>query len=128
MSKQYIELTSTYRNRNVWSKTSEFEVDFARPNGSLETAYDPVSEQAPIKVWKSNNFDTDGGGASISVVVDSIGTGRKSIIVKDNTASNIKLQTTNDYYNGTMATLTSTPPPSTSTATTTTTSTTPSTT
>lgn len=103
MSKQYIELTSTYRNRNVWSKTSEFEVDFARPNvQNLNNAVDPVSDQAPIKVWKSNDFNTGDTGASIVVTVVSIGTGRKSIIVKDNTAG-VKLQTTNDYYNGTIA-------------------------
>jgi len=58
MSKQYIEIDSTYRNRNEFKNPSEFEIDFNTPIREPYVAIDPVSDQAPIIEWdftSSNN-------------------------------------------------------------------------
>lgn len=54
MSKQYIEIDSTYRNRNGFKNPSEFEIDFNTPMTEPHLAIDPVSDQAPIVEWDFN--------------------------------------------------------------------------
>lgn len=57
MSKQYIEIDSTYRNRKGFKNPSEFEIDFNIPMTEPHLAIDPVSDQAPIKEWKNSQND-----------------------------------------------------------------------
>jgi hypothetical protein len=65
MSKQYIEIDSTYRNRNEFKNPSEFEIDFNTPINEPYLAIDPVSDQAPIIEW---DFSFSSGANTISYI------------------------------------------------------------
>ena len=70
---RYLEIDSTYRNRNMWSKPAEFELLIAQSGlkGKLD-ALDPVSLSMPIKTWVSNNFVRNTlNTASVDVTVSS---------------------------------------------------------
>lgn len=61
MEKQYIEIDSTYRNRNAWPSASEFEVPISQSGNRLKgEALDPISSMTSVKTWKNNLFDTLG--------------------------------------------------------------------
>jgi len=54
---RYIEFSSTYRNRNIWPLSSEFEIPISQSGRNNETdAVDPVSDSMPIFAWTSNNL------------------------------------------------------------------------
>ena len=56
-NKRYIEINSTYRNRNLWPDASEFEIPISQ-TGVKEPRYalDTVSLEAPLTCWSSNCF------------------------------------------------------------------------
>ncbi len=59
---RYLELDSTYRNRNLWPKAGEFQVEISQSGTKNRyTALDPVSLAAPLYCWKSNDFDKING-------------------------------------------------------------------
>jgi hypothetical protein len=63
MEKQYIEIDSTYRNRNRWPNPSDFEVPISQSGDKLKgEALDPISSMTSVKSWKSNFFDSVEGG------------------------------------------------------------------
>lgn len=68
-SNQYIEINSTYRNRNLWQKSAEFEIPMEQSGLlSKDTAYDPVCDAAPLFAWTSNRLDVaTASSATISV-------------------------------------------------------------
>lgn len=61
-NRRYLEIDSTYRNRNQFPNPSNFEVLISQ-SGSRNAinAYDPISEAAPIKTWKPIDLQLTGG-------------------------------------------------------------------
>jgi hypothetical protein len=58
MNTRYIEVDSTYRDRNLYPYPSEFEIPIAQSGAKdKNTALDPVSLAAPVNTWKSNYFN-----------------------------------------------------------------------
>lgn len=56
---RYIELDSTYRDRNQFPLPAEFSVQIAQyGSGDRFTAKDPVSKMAPLLVFDGNFDDT----------------------------------------------------------------------
>lgn len=101
MSRQYIEIDSTYRNRNGFKNPSEFELDFNTPIMDPHLAIDPVSDQAPIKFW---DFEDSNGASYIdpnnnSVSVSSSSTDNLTLDIKFQTTATHALSKENDYYN-----------------------------
>lgn len=52
---KYLEIDSTYRNRQAWPSQTFFEIE----SGSARDA-DPVSDATPIVAWKGNSVNTTG--------------------------------------------------------------------
>ena len=58
MNTRYIEVDSTYRDRNLYPYPSEFEIPIAQSGSKdKDTALDPVSLAAPVQTWKSKYFN-----------------------------------------------------------------------
>ena len=60
MTTKYLEIDSTYRDRNLWPSPGSFQVLLSQ-SGRLgaETAVDPVSNAAPIRSWTGQTFQID---------------------------------------------------------------------
>ena len=55
---RYIEVNSTYRDRNLWPLAAEFEIPISQTGTkSISNAIDPVSLSMPIFSWTGNNLD-----------------------------------------------------------------------
>ena len=62
---RYLEIDSTYRNRNLWPDPSNFEIEISQTGTkNKNNALDPVSLSTPIKVWKSKQFNTNSSANS----------------------------------------------------------------
>ena len=60
-SVKYLEIDSTYRNRNEWPKPSDFEVLISQTGRKgRNDALDPVSDSAILNEWKIHSFNTKG--------------------------------------------------------------------
>jgi hypothetical protein len=94
---QYLEIDSTYRNRQSWPKPSKFDVLIAQSGRRSGTdAFDPVSLAAPITCWKSNDFHGD-GSAKTNVVFSVAGTNNTtSCFIAD--AGNSGASAIDNYY------------------------------
>lgn len=58
MNKRYLEIDSTYRNRNEYENPSNFSVLIAQSGTrDAQHAYDPVSYAAPIKTWIPDDLE-----------------------------------------------------------------------
>jgi hypothetical protein len=58
MNKRYLEIDSTYRNRNEYENPSNFSVLIAQSGTrDAQHAYDPVSNAAPIKTWVPDDLE-----------------------------------------------------------------------
>jgi hypothetical protein len=111
---RYIEIDSTYRNRNKWPNPAEFEVVVAQSGRKDKmNADDPVSDSAPINnfYWKSNIFGKDPPPDAFimttvqdfSTVTDWTGAGdNKTLILIRSTATD-NFQTIENYYTGAIA-------------------------
>lgn len=53
MTTKYLEIDSTYRNRQRWPLSSHFGVEITRPT----TGDDPISDSAPIIAWKGDSVN-----------------------------------------------------------------------
>lgn len=74
-STHYIEIDSTYRNRTMWPKPSDFDVIISQTGRNTQlTALDPVSLAAPDVMWSSNYLNAI-SGATINVIADLLPTG-----------------------------------------------------
>ena len=63
---RYLEIDSTYRNRNEWPLPGKFEIPISQTGRkNINNALDPVSISVPLQAWTSNNF-TIGGGATLT--------------------------------------------------------------
>lgn len=112
---RYIEINSSYRDRNLWPLPGQFEMLISQSGRKFtsSTAVDPVSDMAPITAWSSNFFNVDPAGIatrdtlSTKVVITPTSEGIDNIanmltfIVKMNT-DNLPQQLKN-YYAGTIA-------------------------
>ena len=59
MSSGFIDLDSTYRDRNLWPKPGQFEINIAQTgNKEKSNALDPVSLAEPLAVWSCNALTT----------------------------------------------------------------------
>jgi hypothetical protein len=105
----FLELDSTYRDRNSWPNTGEFEIPIAHHGrNNAQNAVDPVSLSAPINFWTSNFVDPSSAGNSVSTVVDSIGGANNIAATSDSKCFIItsvvgNLQRTANYYVGLIA-------------------------
>lgn len=50
MTTKYLEIDSTYRNRQIWPSQANFEVEITRPNADD----DPISDSMPYLAWGGN--------------------------------------------------------------------------
>ena len=56
---RYLEIDSTYRDRNLWPLASEFQIPISQSGRkTMYNAIDPVSTATPIFAWTSNYLDT----------------------------------------------------------------------
>ena len=56
MNSRYLEIDSTYRDRNKFPLPSNFEIPMAQSaRKTLNNAEDPVSLGIPIRAWTCNN-------------------------------------------------------------------------
>jgi hypothetical protein len=68
MNKRYLEIDSTYRNRNQYENPSNFSVLIAQSGTrDAQHAYDPVSNAAPIKTWIPDDLVTGLSTGTIQV-------------------------------------------------------------
>jgi len=105
MSKQYIEIDSTYRNRAQFKNPSEFEIDFNTPMTEPHLAIDPVSEQAPIKEWKNSSGDISYiNDKTVNILNTS--TDRLTLDIQFPTTLTHALSEEDDYYNNIVVTTT----------------------
>jgi hypothetical protein len=107
---RYIEINSTYRNREEWPLTSEFIVPISQTGRkSKENAIDPVCLASPIFCWTSNAFSAAHSGlnapipsatvtgtiASVTTPVHNIS---DSVLLTIKSANPGDFQTLEDYY------------------------------
>lgn len=95
----YLEIYSTYRDRNIWPNPAEFEV-LVSVSGrkSAVNAVDPVTLASPVNAWSSYFFDMNNPGNSVKGVVTSnvsLPNGERLITFISQSGS---LQQSLDYY------------------------------
>jgi hypothetical protein len=118
-SHRFIELDSTYRDRNRFPLPSQFEVQISQSGiKDANNAVDPVSLASPIKWWQSNVFNFVGPSATISgTIITSFGippaigaAGSQNVVYVQFTTAVNNPQITENYYSFAMLT-TSNPSP-----------------
>jgi len=109
MAIRYLEIDSTYRDRERFPLPSNFEVNISQ-SGTRDrySAIDPVSLAAPLTSWTSGKFDVTAVGTSVTTTVAAIvppdlvaGTNTPSVFIV--TAPVGQLQVTLNYYIGAVA-------------------------
>lgn len=95
MFSRYLEIDSTYRDRNEWPLPGRFQLLIAqRSDTSPLTALDPVANSAPVTAWQSNRFLRD---VFASQMITGVVNSSDSIRVNFN-GTNGQLQTIPNYY------------------------------
>jgi hypothetical protein len=98
---RYIEVDSTYRNRNLWPLAAEFEIPISQSERKNKiNAVDPVCESSPQKTWIANSFSASTLNPSITITVLSVNplqnaTSTTVVLVS---APPGELQTEKNYY------------------------------
>ena len=65
-NKRYIELDSSFRNRNQWPNPAQFEVIFSLSGfGDKETSVDPISDAAVTNEWVGGDFNLAGNNKRV---------------------------------------------------------------
>ncbi len=65
MNSRYLEIDSTYRDRNLYPLASNFIIPIAQSgNRGYREAFDPVSLEMPVFAWSSNYLDISSTGPS----------------------------------------------------------------
>lgn len=105
MSKQYIEIDSTYRNRIQFKLPSEFEIDFNTPMTEPHLAIDPVSDEVPIKEWKNSNNNVSYINNK-TVTINSTSTDNLTLDIEFTSTSSLALVEEDNYYNNIVVTTT----------------------
>jgi hypothetical protein len=77
MTTKYLEIDSTFRDRNSWPLPGSFQVLLSQSSAkTAATAMDPVSLATPVVSWQSNRFRANTTGSiSITGTVTSVGYG-----------------------------------------------------
>lgn len=101
---QYLEIDSSYRDRNSWQNPGEFEIPiWQSTNRDKFNALDPISKAGNKITWVSNRFAQILSGSSITVTVLAVATPTGAIAdqyVVTVSATAGYLQPFNGYYNG----------------------------
>jgi len=64
---RYLEIDSTYRNRNEWPLPGKFEIPISQTGSkNINNALDPVSVSVPLQVWTSNNLNLSNNSAVLT--------------------------------------------------------------
>ena len=115
---RYIEINSTYRNRNQWKESAEFQIPFSQSGRKGATdALDPVSLTAPFLSWKLGDFSVSPQATTVTVTIYSItppatlgesGGNTTLYVVGDSAMGNV-LHSVTDYYNKAMLVEVATP-------------------
>lgn len=100
---RYIELSSSYRDRNLWPSPAEFEVPISQTGVlSKNNAVDPVSLAEPLFAW-SGNCLTIGGTAIILAIISNPFSGNLAYASDGlvfSITSTAPYQQLKNYYNG----------------------------
>lgn len=97
MTTKYLEIDSTYRDRNTWPLPGEFQVLISPQNNVTPTnAVDPVSTATPLTEWKSNDFSVVGSSFITGTVINTGYGANNTPYTIIFSATN--LQPVNDYY------------------------------
>jgi hypothetical protein len=99
----YLDIYSTYRNRNIWPNPGEFEVLVSiSGRKSAMNADDPVALASPLVAWTSSLFNATALGANnVQGAISNVGVGNATsnqIITFTSAAG--ALQESTDYYRG----------------------------
>ena len=103
---RYIEIDSTYRNRNEWPNPAEFEILISQTGRKdMNNAQDPVSLAAPIGIsWSPKTFNRNSNSGLIVTNVRSIGiqnqADQKTIITFNDNNPTYAFNIIDGYYNG----------------------------
>lgn len=98
---RYLEIDSTYRNRNQFSNPSQFNVLISqRGTRDKKQAKDPISLETPIHTF-SGSFQNTGISDTVDVAILTTGLGETSDPTKFTvSATSGELRQINEYYNG----------------------------
>jgi hypothetical protein len=104
---KYIELDSTYRNRNLWPEPAQFEVQISQTSSNQYNALDPVSLATPLKIWSPKYFNNTSNPSinEIKLLVETVyhssdtNTAQTFIVTTDSDT----LQQIDNYYTGIVA-------------------------
>jgi hypothetical protein len=99
----YLDIYSTYRNRNIWPNPGEFEVLVSiSGRKSAMTADDPVALASPPIAWTSSLFNTTSLGANnVQGTITNVGVGNATSNQIITFTSGVgTLQQTTEYYRG----------------------------
>lgn len=103
---RFLEINSTYRDRNTWPSPAQFEIAIAE-NGQKDknTAKDPVSDSTPLIAWNAGAFDAVGDPAiTVVIITDTMVNANDNQLVNVETTVNTdNLQQTLNYYVGAVA-------------------------
>jgi len=66
---RYIEINSSYRDRNLWPLSSEFEIPISQTGKKIiENSVDPICLSMPLFSWTSNNLFIEGANTTGNVL------------------------------------------------------------
>ena len=110
MSNEYLDIDSTYRNRNLWPLPGEFEIPISQTGDKGKGyAVDPVCLSEPVAVWSCNGLTTSQpstfqlyGFISLPQTYGNVGYSQDGINISllFNNLYNNSIQITDDYYVG----------------------------
>ena len=108
MNSRYLEIDSTYRDRNSWPLQSDFVVPISQTGRKdATTASDPVCLASPEELWVFGSFNAiNPGSTSVCVTIDatpSVSDASDNVTIIA-TATIGELQTIKDYYIAAVAT------------------------
>lgn len=103
---QYIEVSSNYRNRNLYPHPASFDVDISQTGiRNNLNALDPVSSAASLKYW-NNSFRNDAANISVTINAVNVPVSFTDSKVLEVQATAGQLRTELNFYDGSVFTLT----------------------
>jgi hypothetical protein len=106
MNSRYLEIDSTYRNRNLYPLASNFIIPIAQSgNKGYREALDPVSLEMPVFAWSSNYLDISTASIKPWIIEGFVDTSNPSIQYESDSGTFIistfgKFQQLKNYYKG----------------------------
>lgn len=99
-STRYLEIDSTYRNRNMYPYPSDFVMEISQSGQQIRSAaLDPVSNAAPLLYW-SNSFQetTESNTTTAAITVTNVGPTSQTVLTITAAAGILRQQ--DNFYNG----------------------------